>query len=127
MNQMSLVAICKEYRLSRRAIQGYEQIGLVKPSGKTKYGYLLYDENTVYKILFIKHLQNIGFTLREITTFIDESNDVIKRKLEEKIPELESNISKTKDLLSYSKKIIKLLDQEDYKEQIYQITKKENV
>ena len=127
MNQMSLVAICKEYGLSRRAIQGYEQFGLVKPSGKTKYGYLLYDEDTVYKILFIKHLQNIGFTLREITTFIDEPNDVIKEKLKEKIPKLESNISKTKDLLSYSKKIIKLLDQEDYKEQIYQITKKENV
>ena len=127
MNQMSLVAICKEYGLSRRAIQGYEQFGLVKPAGKTKYGYLLYDEDTVYKILFIKHLQNIGFTLREITTFIDKPNDVIKEKLKEKIPELESNISKTKDLLSYSKKIIKLLDQEDYKEQIYQITKKENV
>lgn len=127
MNQMSLVAICKEYGLSRRAIQGYEHYGIVKPTGKTKYGYLLYDEETIYKILFIKHFQNIGFTLREITSFIDEPNDVIKEKIMEKIPILESKISKTKDLLSNSKKIIKLLDEKNYKEQIYQITKKENI
>ena len=126
-NQMSLVAICKEYGLSRRAIQGYEQLGLVKPAGKNKYGYLLYDEDTVYRILFIKHLQNIGFTLKEITSFIDEPNEVIKENLKKKVPELETSINKTKNLLSNSKKIIESLDQEDYKEKIYQITKKENI
>lgn len=127
MNQMSLASICKEYGFTRRVVQGYEKFNLVKPSGKTKYGYLLYDDDMVFKILFIKHFQNIGFQLREIKTFINEPNDVIKEKLKEKLPELESNISKTKDLLSYSKQMIKMLDKENYKEQIYQLTKKENV
>ena len=42
--EQTLRQVCTGLKLSRRAVQGYEQAGLVAPSGKNKYGYLLYGE-----------------------------------------------------------------------------------
>lgn len=126
MNQMSLVAICNEYGLSRRAIQGYEKEGLIGPSGRTNRGYLLYDEKTLHRILFIKYCQNIGFSLKDISKFINKSKKVIKKKIEDQIPKLEENLEKTHHFIDDSKKIIQLLDEENSEELIFEITKKEN-
>lgn len=126
MKQMSLVAICDEYGLSRRAIQGYEKEGLIKPTGRTKHGYLLYDVSTVHRILFIKYCQNIGFTVKEIGEFIDKPKKIIKQRLKEQIPKLEKDLVKTKCLIKDSKKIIELLDKNNSDELIFEITRKEN-
>lgn len=126
MNQMSLVAICNEYGLSRRAIQGYEKEGLVISTGRTRHGYLLYDDKMIHRILFIKYCQNIGFTLKEIKEFIDKPKSVIKERIIEQIPKLESNLNKTNSLIKDSKKIVELLDENNSEELIFEITKKEN-
>lgn len=58
---MTLREICAAANVSRRAVQGYEKAGLVKPSGKTKRGYLIYDEKTQERIRKIKLYQELGF------------------------------------------------------------------
>ena len=121
---MSLVAIYNEYGLSRRTIQGYEKEGLVKYSGKTKMGHLLYDERAMYRVLFIRYCQNIGFSLKEIKAFIDESNEVIKQKIESMIPILEKDIKSTKKLIVDSRKIVELLDKTNCEKEIFKITRK---
>lgn len=63
---MTLREVCNKIGISRRAVQGYEQAGLVVASGKNKYGYLLYDEATVEKIRLIKQYQDFGFKVKEI-------------------------------------------------------------
>lgn len=63
---MTLREVCNKIGISRRAVQGYEQAGLVVASGKNKYGYLLYDEATVQKIRLIKQYQDFGFKVKEI-------------------------------------------------------------
>lgn len=40
----TLKEVCTELGVSRRAIQGYEAVGLVKATRKNKYGYLLYNQ-----------------------------------------------------------------------------------
>ena len=45
MEEMTLVQIKQIFMISRRAIQGYEKYDLVKSTGKTKRGYLTYDES----------------------------------------------------------------------------------
>ena len=40
--EQTLRQMCAELKISRRTVQGYEKAGLVAPSGKNKYGYLLY-------------------------------------------------------------------------------------
>ena len=40
----TLSEVCSVLEVSRRAVQGYENAGLVSATGKNKYGHLLYDE-----------------------------------------------------------------------------------
>lgn len=57
--------------ITRRAIQGYEEMGLVRASDKNKYGYLLYGENELRRIEKIKMYQEFGLKLKEIKELID--------------------------------------------------------
>ena len=63
MKQMSLSEVCKMYGFTRRVIQGYEKEGLIKHSGRNKYGYLLYSEDEVKKI---SELRTNGMSVRHI-------------------------------------------------------------
>ena len=36
--------VCRDTGVSRRAVQGYENAGLVRATAKNKYGHLLYGE-----------------------------------------------------------------------------------
>lgn len=66
MQQKTLREVCNMVGVARRAIQGYEKIGLVASVGKNKYGYLLYDEEAIEKIRTIKQYQEFGFKVKEI-------------------------------------------------------------
>lgn len=48
---MTLREICETLEVSRRAIQGYENAGLVKATGRNKYGHLLYDDKAKERIM----------------------------------------------------------------------------
>ena len=85
----TLSQVCNLLEISRRAVQGYEKAGLVKATGKNKYGYLLYDEAAQQRIKRIKLMQQLGFKVKEIKDVIDspainlqieKMNDVIREK-----------------------------------------------
>ena len=76
MQEMTLREVCNIVGVSRRAVQGYEEAGLVNSSGKSKYGYLLYDEAAVEKIRCIKQYQDFGFTVKEIKVLMTAVNEV---------------------------------------------------
>lgn len=86
MKRFTLRETCMLCGVSRRAVQGYEHYGLVCPCGKTDRGYLLYDEDAVERIRFIKSLQNCGFSVREIAGYQEltgaERRTVLMRKKE---------------------------------------------
>ena len=50
MGDMTLCELCESIGVVRRAIQGYENAGLVCAIKKNKYGYLLYGESTMDRI-----------------------------------------------------------------------------
>lgn len=62
----TLREICDELSVSRRAVQGYEKIGLVAACSRTERGYLLYDLDTYERIKRVKFYQELGYSLREI-------------------------------------------------------------
>ena len=68
MEQMTLSEVCKKYHFTRRVIQGYEKEGLIKHTSKNKFGYLIYDEEQIKKIAYIRYLQLNKLTLKEIST-----------------------------------------------------------
>lgn len=86
---MTLREVCTATNVSRRAVQGYEKAGLVRASGKTSRGYLIYNEETQERIRQIRLYQQLGFSIREITEIIDAPNEVIKAALEVQVVKLQ--------------------------------------
>lgn len=86
---MTLREVCTATNVSRRAVQGYEKAGLVRASGKTSRGYLIYNEETQERIRQIRLYQQLGFSIRKITEIIDAPNEVIKAALEVQVVKLQ--------------------------------------
>ena len=106
MKEMKLREVCDIVGVTRRAVQCYEQEGLVTSIGKNKYGYLLYDEIAVERIQDIKMYQDFGFNLKKIKILLDTSKeeyvDLMNERLvemEKHRMELEENIEKVKKLI----------------------------
>ena len=105
--KMTLKAVCNHVGVTRRAIQGYEKAGLVKPTDKNKYGHLLYDEVAIEKIVKIKQYQNFGFSINEIQVLQNLSEEEVLEELKSKLlsmqlelQQLKENISKLEQLIS---------------------------
>ena len=84
-NCKTLNEIDKELGVTRRAIQGYEQAGLVMRCGSNKYGHLLYDEKAQERIVRIKFYQELGFSINEITELIDAPAPQLRSALEARV------------------------------------------
>ena len=107
---ITLKEVCEKLGVTRRNVQGYEKAGLVAPSGKNKYGYLLYDEEAVQRIKQIKQYRDFGFSVKEIQRLFEASRenyvemmqkrrDALKKQiriLSEKIIEMEAMIAEKK-------------------------------
>ena len=52
--------------LSLRSLRHWEEVGLLRPSGRTDGGFRLYTEADVEKILVIRRMKPLGFTLEEM-------------------------------------------------------------
>lgn len=96
---MELRELCELLNVSRRTIQGYEKEGLVAPTGKNRYGYLLYDDQARSRITKIRFYQQLGFKRKEIKDIIDAPLAVIKPELEKRGKELEKEIKRMNELL----------------------------
>lgn len=103
---MTLQEVCRTSGVTRRALQGYEAVGLVAAVDKNKYGYLLYGEKELERIKRIKFYQQIGFRVKEIKDIIDAPNHILKAALEEKLLELEVEHKKLNTLMEQAKRLI---------------------
>ena len=88
----TLSQICKDQGISRKVIQGYEKHGLVKPCGKDKNCHLIYDGKSISRIVRIRFLQNLGFSLKEINEIIDKKDEDILTQLNNKLQQTQLEI-----------------------------------
>lgn len=58
--------VAKLTGISTRALQYYDEIGLLKPSSLTRSGYRLYDDEALQKLQQILFFKELGFSLKEI-------------------------------------------------------------
>ncbi len=107
MDAMTLREICDSLEVSRRAVQGYEKVGLVKPTGKTERGHLLYDERMQERIKEIRLFQQIGFTRKEIAEIIDASSDIRRVALERQLVRLKK---KKEDVEALIQEVYRLIE-----------------
>jgi DNA-binding transcriptional MerR regulator len=105
-NLKTLREICNILEVTRRAVQGYEKAGLVTPSERNKYGYLLYNEIEQERIKKIKLYQQFGFKLKEIKDLIDAPEYVVKEAVERQVSKLRSEITRLSTLIDMAEGLI---------------------
>lgn len=106
---ITLREVCKAEGVTRRAVQGYEQAGLVAPTGKNERGYLLYDQSEQEKIRRVKFFQEMGFTLKEIKEISEAPKEVIRQMVERRIEELWQEIDRKENIIEMASKMLEQL------------------
>jgi DNA-binding transcriptional MerR regulator len=109
MRTITLRELCEATGASRRAIQGYEKEGLVKASGKNRYGHLLYDENAQKRVSLIKLYQRFGFTVKDIKSLMDAPDSVVKKALEAQLAIMEQERDEMDVLIRKIRELINML------------------
>lgn len=91
-------AVAKESGVPIKTIRYYEELGLLKASGRTEGGYRIFATDVFMRLKFIKRAQNLGLTLSEIKEFLnvhDEGElpcEHIKIKLQDKLTAIDEQI-----------------------------------
>jgi MerR family copper efflux transcriptional regulator len=57
--------------LSLRTVRYYEEVGLVVPSTRSKGGFRLYTTDQEHRLLIIKQMKPLGFTLEQMRELLD--------------------------------------------------------
>ncbi|MBF2004539.1 heavy metal-responsive transcriptional regulator [Chlorogloeopsis fritschii PCC 9212] len=90
--------VAKESGVPIKTIRYYEELGLLKASGRTEGGFRLFHSDVLARLNFIKRAQSLGLSLSEIKEFLnvhDEGElpcDHIKIKLQEKLVDIDRQI-----------------------------------
>ncbi|MEP9362160.1 MerR family transcriptional regulator [Nocardioides sp. CN2-186] len=64
---MQIGEVASRTGLSLRSLRHWEEVGLLRPSGRTEGGFRLYTELDVEKILVIRRMKPLGFTLEQMS------------------------------------------------------------
>ncbi len=101
--------LAKEAGVNIETLRYYERRRLIPDPPRTDSGYRQYTRDDITRIMFIKHAQNIGFTLEEVSELLDlrvdrdTACDEVRIRTEVKIVEIEGKIralEKMKEVLS---------------------------
>lgn len=58
--------VAERTELSLRSLRHWHEVGLVRPSGRSAGGFRLYTEDDIARILLIRRMKPLGFTLEEM-------------------------------------------------------------
>lgn len=64
-------AVAERTGLSLRTLRHYDDVGLLRPSGRTEGGFRLYTEADVQRLLLIRRMKPLGFSLEEMADLLD--------------------------------------------------------
>jgi len=101
---MQIGAVCKRIGLSVDAIRFYERNALLPRPPRTQGGFRQYDESDVETLGFIRRVQDLGFTLREIRDLLELRRSrlqpcaPVSQRLEEKLADVQRKLSDLQEL-----------------------------
>lgn len=73
---MQIGEVAERTNLSLRTIRHYEDVGLVRPSARSKGGFRLYTEADVQRLLLIRRMKPLDFTLEEMADLLRILDDL---------------------------------------------------
>ncbi|QUC01952.1 MULTISPECIES: MerR family transcriptional regulator [Cellulosimicrobium] len=67
-------AVAARTGLSLRTLRHYDEVGLVPPSARSDGGFRLYTEKDVQRLLVVRRMKPLGFTLEEMADLLEISD-----------------------------------------------------
>lgn len=67
---MHIGELAEKTSLSLRTIRHYDEVGLLKPSARTEGGFRLYTHDDCARLMLIRRMKPLGFTLEEMTELL---------------------------------------------------------
>ena len=67
---MHIGELAENTGLSLRTIRHYDEVGLLKPSGRTEGGFRLYSKEDLSRLLLIRRMKPLGYSLGEMTELL---------------------------------------------------------
>ncbi|MBZ6254153.1 MerR family transcriptional regulator [Streptomyces olivaceus] len=71
---MQIGEVAARTELSLRTIRHYEETGLVIPSARSQGGFRLYTETDVSRLMVIRRMKPLGFTLEQMRDLLDATD-----------------------------------------------------
>lgn len=87
-----------------KTIRYYEELGLLKPPGRSESKFRLFEPDAIARLMFIKRLQKLGLSLQEIAEILQVYDrglppcDEIKQKLEQQLLDIDRRIQELQTL-----------------------------
>jgi len=66
--------VAEQTGLSIRSLRHWDEVGVVSPSGHTPGGFRLYSDADVERILLVRRMKPLDFTLEEMKEFLDAAD-----------------------------------------------------
>jgi MerR family copper efflux transcriptional regulator len=98
MDQMTVGALAKEAHVNLQTIRFYEREGLIAEPSRTASGYRMFSPDVVRRVRFVKHAQELGFSLAEIKELLalrvsaKTSCTDIRQRTQNKITDVQNKI-----------------------------------
>jgi MerR family transcriptional regulator, thiopeptide resistance regulator len=115
--------------LSVRALHHYEEIGLLRPAGRTESGHRLYGAAEVLRLQGIASLRALGFSLAEIGEYLEDPNFAPERVVRLHVERLRGRIELERRLCERLEFVAKRLESvedpsaEEFIETVMEVTK----
>lgn len=99
--QLRIGELAERCGLNKETIRYYERIGIIPKPNRTVSGYRMYSEQFVDRIKFVKRMQELGFTLKEIDKLlavVDRDEAKCRDMYDFTVQKIEEIQSKIRDL-----------------------------
>lgn len=119
---MKIGDVAERTGLSIRTLRHYDELGVVTPSGRTPGGFRLYGEADVDRLLLIRRMKPLGFTLEEIGKFLESAESLREaggesRQAQETVAHVEEEtkirLEKLRRQVSYAEEFLSQLEELD--------------
>jgi MerR family transcriptional regulator, thiopeptide resistance regulator len=95
---MKVGELAERSGVSVPTLHHYDEIGLLRPSGRSAAGHRLYSEDDVARLLLIRSLQQTGFSLDEVRGCLDDRGFPLARVLAMHVTRLREQLDRTQRL-----------------------------
>ena len=120
---MHIGELAEKTGLSLRTIRHYDEVGLLKPTGRTDGGFRLYTQGDLSRLMLIRRMKPLGFSLEQMTDLLRVIDTLsrsdgtamadpdVRRELDNFITESDKRRAKLQEQLAMADEFLILLRQ----------------